>query len=83
IIEIKAVETLNDIHLAQVLTYLKLTGVKLGLLMNFNVVRLKDGIRRVVNNFNRKGRKVNRGVSQRKSYNSRKKNINVQELLLQ
>ena len=49
IIEIKAVETLNDIHLAQVLTYLKLTGVKLGLLMNFNVISLKDGIRRVVN----------------------------------
>ncbi|MBI1783435.1 MAG: GxxExxY protein [Sphingobacteriales bacterium] len=50
IIEIKAVEALNDVHLAQVLTYLKLTNVKLGLLMNFNVVRLKDGIKRVVNN---------------------------------
>jgi GxxExxY protein len=50
IIEVKAVEGLNDIHLAQVLTYLKLTNTKLGLLMNFNVVRLKEGIKRVVNN---------------------------------
>jgi GxxExxY protein len=49
IIEIKSCEALNDIHLAQVLTYLKLSGVKLGLLMNFNVLKLKDGIRRVVN----------------------------------
>ena len=49
IVEIKSVEDLNDIHLAQVLTYLKLSGCKLGLLMNFNVVLLKDGIRRVVN----------------------------------
>lgn len=50
IIEVKAVEVLNDIHLAQVLTYLKLTNTKLGLLMNFNVIKLKDGIKRVVNN---------------------------------
>ncbi|MBA3827795.1 MAG: GxxExxY protein [Taibaiella sp.] len=50
ILEVKAVEALNEVHLAQVLTYLKLTGIKLGLLMNFNVVRMKDGIRRVVNN---------------------------------
>ena len=50
IIEVKAVEALNDIHLAQVLTYLKLTNTKLGLLMNFNVLKLKDGIKRVVNN---------------------------------
>ena len=50
IVEVKATDALNDVHLAQVLTYLKLTGVKLGLLMNFNVVRLKDGIKRVVNN---------------------------------
>ena len=49
IIEVKAVESLNDIHLAQVLTYLKLTNAKLGLLMNFNVLKLKDGIKRVVN----------------------------------
>lgn len=50
ILEIKAVEALNDLHLAQVLTYLKLSGCKLGILMNFNVLHLKDGIRRVVNN---------------------------------
>jgi GxxExxY protein len=49
VIEIKSVEALSDIHLAQVLTYLKLGNFKLGLLMNFNVVKLKDGIKRVVN----------------------------------
>jgi GxxExxY protein len=47
-IEIKAVEALNDVHLAQVLTYLKLSQCKLGLLINFNVVLLKDGIKRVI-----------------------------------
>lgn len=50
IIEIKAVEAINDVHLAQVLTYLKLSECKLGLLLNFNVARLKNGIRRVANN---------------------------------
>ena len=50
IIEVKAVEALNDIHKAQLLTYLRLTGLKLGLLMNFNVLYLKDGIKRIVNN---------------------------------
>ena len=49
IIELKSVLELNDVHLAQTLTYLKLSGCKLGLLMNFNVMVLKDGIRRVVN----------------------------------
>ncbi|HEX8566510.1 MAG TPA: GxxExxY protein [Pyrinomonadaceae bacterium] len=49
VIEIKAVDGITDVHLAQVLTYLKLSGCKLGLLINFNVVRVKDGIRRVVN----------------------------------
>lgn len=49
VIEIKSVEALNDVHLAQTLTYLKLGNYKLGLLMNFNVARLKDGIKRVVN----------------------------------
>ena len=49
IIELKSVECLNDIHLAQVLTYLNLANCRLGLLMNFNVLRLKDGIKRVVN----------------------------------
>jgi GxxExxY protein len=50
IIEIKAIEALNDIHLAQILTYLKISGCRLGLLMNFNVLKLTNGIRRVVNN---------------------------------
>lgn len=49
VIEIKSVEALNDIHLAQTLTYLKLGNYKLGLLMNFNVVKLKEGIKRVIN----------------------------------
>ncbi|HRK53693.1 MAG TPA: GxxExxY protein [Cyclobacteriaceae bacterium] len=51
IIEVKSVDALADIHLAQVLTYLKLTGNRFGLLINFNVVRLKDGIKRVVNGY--------------------------------
>ena len=49
IIEIKSVEALNDVHTAQVLTYLKLSGCKLGLLINFNVKMLKEGIKRLVN----------------------------------
>jgi GxxExxY protein len=49
IVELKSVEALNDIHTAQVLTYLKLSGCKLGLLMNFNVLRLVDGLKRLVN----------------------------------
>ena len=50
IIEIKSVEALNDVHFAQLLTYLKLTNCKLGLLMNFNVSLIKNGVKRVVNN---------------------------------
>lgn len=50
ILEIKSVEALNDVHFAQLLTYLKLTNCKLGLLMNFNVTLIKNGIKRVVNN---------------------------------
>ncbi len=49
IVEIKSVEILNDVHLAQILTYLKLSDCKLGLLINFNVTLLKNGVRRVVN----------------------------------
>jgi GxxExxY protein len=49
IVEVKSVEFLNEVHLAQVMTYLRVSGCKLGLLLNFNVLRLKDGIRRVVN----------------------------------
>jgi GxxExxY protein len=48
ILEIKAVEQLAPIHKAQVNTYLKITGFKLGLLINFNVPILKDGIKRIV-----------------------------------
>ncbi|MDP3445596.1 MAG: GxxExxY protein, partial [Ignavibacteria bacterium] len=51
IIEIKSVEALNDFHLAQVLTYLRLSNCKVGLLMNFNVIKLINGIKRVVNNY--------------------------------
>ncbi|PZR41400.1 MAG: GxxExxY protein [Azospira oryzae] len=49
IIEVKSVEALHDIHVAQVLTYLKLSNCKLGLLINFNVTMLKDGIKRLAN----------------------------------
>ncbi len=48
IIECKSVESLNDIHLAQVLTYLKLSKCKLGLLINFNVKLLKNGLKRII-----------------------------------
>jgi GxxExxY protein len=51
VVEIKSVDAINDIHLAQLLTYLRVSGCKVGLLINFNVLRLKDGIKRVVNNF--------------------------------
>lgn len=50
IVETKCVEAIAPIHVAQLLTYLRLTGKTLGLILNFNVLRLKDGIRRVVNN---------------------------------
>ncbi|AIN73071.1 GxxExxY protein [Flavobacterium psychrophilum] len=49
IVEIKAVEALTDVHLAQLLTYLRLSNCKLGLLINFNVSLLKNGVRRVIN----------------------------------
>ena len=49
IVEVKAVEALAEIHFAQVLTYLRLSDLRLALLLNFNVVHMKDGIRRVVN----------------------------------
>ena len=49
IIELKAVESLTDLHLAQVLTYLKLSDCKLGLLINFNTILFKNGVKRVIN----------------------------------
>ena len=49
IIEIKSVEALNELHFAQLLTYLKLSNCKLGLLINFNTVLFKNGVKRVIN----------------------------------
>ncbi|MDA8378351.1 MAG: GxxExxY protein [Planctomycetia bacterium] len=49
IVEIKAVDKLAPIHEAQLLTYLKLSGIKLGLLLNFNVLHMRDGIKRMAN----------------------------------
>jgi len=49
ILELKACESLEPIHEAQLLTYLKLTGIKVGLLINFNVPVLKEGIKRINN----------------------------------
>jgi len=46
IVELKSVEAINDVHIAQLLTYLKLSNIKLGLLINFNVKDLKQGIKR-------------------------------------
>ncbi len=48
VIEIKSVDALNDVHLAQTLTYLKLGDYKLGLLINFNVAMLKQGVKRII-----------------------------------
>jgi len=49
VVEIKTVEAFNDVHTAQVLTYLRLGNYKLGLLLNFHTIVLKDGIKRVIN----------------------------------
>ena len=49
VVELKSVDALNDVHTAQVLTYLKLSNCKIGLLINFNVPLIKNGIKRVVN----------------------------------
>jgi GxxExxY protein len=49
LLEIKSVDALTDLHMAQTLTYLKLGKFRLGLLLNFNVPKLKDGIKRVIN----------------------------------
>lgn len=49
ILEIKSVESLKDVHLAQFLTYLKLSGCKLGMLINFNTLHFKNGVRRIIN----------------------------------
>lgn len=49
VIEVKSVEAINDLHLAQLLPYLKLAEYKLGLILNFNAILLKQGIKRVIN----------------------------------
>jgi GxxExxY protein len=48
-VELKSIETVNAVHKKQLLTYLKLSGKKLGLLVNFNVELMKDGITRIAN----------------------------------
>ncbi|MDZ4819061.1 MAG: GxxExxY protein [Planctomycetota bacterium] len=48
IVEVKSVDKLHPIHVSQVISYLKLSKVRVGLLMNFNVTRLKDGLKRIV-----------------------------------
>ncbi|HEY0978437.1 MAG TPA: GxxExxY protein [Flavobacteriales bacterium] len=50
VLEVKAVEELHPVHMAQMITYLKLTGNRLGLILNFRSALLKDGIRRIANN---------------------------------
>ena len=50
VVELKSVDALNEIHFAQLLTYLKLSNCKLGLLINFNVTLIKNGIKRIANN---------------------------------
>lgn len=49
VLEVKSVETLNDVHLAQILTYLRLSNCKLGMLINFNTLQFKNGVKRVIN----------------------------------
>jgi GxxExxY protein len=51
IVEIKAVQNIHPVHVAQMRSYLKMTGLTLGLIINFNVVHLRDGIKRVVNGY--------------------------------
>jgi GxxExxY protein len=63
IVEVKAVEALLPIHQAQLLSYLRLTGLSTGLLLNFNVQVLKQGVRRVVNDFPDSARSAASAVS--------------------
>ena len=51
IVELKTIEEFNDVHIAQLLTYLKLNNNKIGLLINFNVPLLKNGIKRLINKY--------------------------------
>jgi GxxExxY protein len=63
ILEIKSVEAIYDIHLAQVLTYLRLANCRLALILNFNVLHLRQGIRRVVNNYDDSAPSANTSAS--------------------
>ena len=49
VLEIKSIESLQDIHLAQILTYLRISNCKLGMLINFNTLQFKNGVKRVIN----------------------------------
>ncbi|CAD0222117.1 MULTISPECIES: GxxExxY protein [unclassified Chryseobacterium] len=49
VLEIKSIESLQDIHLAQILTYFRLSNCKLGMLINFNTLQFKNGVKRVIN----------------------------------
>ena len=51
VLELKTVDHFNSVHLAQTLTYLKMTNCKLGLLMNFNVHLFKNGVQRIINGY--------------------------------
>ena len=51
IVEIKAVQSIHPVHVAQLRSYLKMTGLTLGLIINFNVLHLRDGVKRVVNGY--------------------------------
>ena len=65
VVELKAVDNLHPIHEAQLLTYLKLGGWSVGLLINFNVPLLKDGIKRIVHNFKENSENSARSAPQR------------------
>jgi GxxExxY protein len=51
IVEVKSIDSISEIHIAQTLTYLKLSKCRIGLLINFNTLNLKDGIRRLINGY--------------------------------
>jgi GxxExxY protein len=75
IVEIKAIERVLPVHEAQLLSYLRLTNLKLGLLINFNVRLLRDGIRRVVNNFE----DFNAEIADKKNFQRRDRRVRREE----
>jgi GxxExxY protein len=58
IVEVKSIEAIAPLHIAQVLTYLRFLNLRYGLLLNFNVFRLKEGIKRILNGFDRSQKRV-------------------------